>query len=163
MSARNRKLTRLKGYDYSRAGFYFVTVCTKNRVEWFGNIADGKMILNDHGNIVVQCWHDLVNHYKNVRLDEFMVMPDHVHGIIIIQNNVGNGLKPFPTDGVKSHELPEIVRGFKTFSSRRINEQSFPKFQWQKSFYDRIIRNERDLNRIRKYIQDNPGRIGFHS
>ena len=82
-------------------------------------------------------------------------MPNHIHGIInIIEINVGNGLKPFPT---KKYSLSEIMRGFKTFSSRRINEQQNDfHFQWQKSFYDRIIRDEDELNRIRKYIVDNP-------
>ncbi len=171
---RNRKLNRLKDHDYSTPGYYFVTICTKGRVEWFGEIKDGAMALNECGKIVCQCWNDLPNHYQNVALDKFVVMPNHCHGVVVIKNiPVGNGLKPFPTEGdlkpfpTKNHGLSEIMRGFKTFSSRRINTvgnglKPFPtaagphKFQWQKSFYDHIIRNEIDLNRIREYIVRNP-------
>lgn len=151
---RDRKLTRLKNYDYAQNGHYFVTACTQDRSEWFGGIGNGKMTPNEYGNIVLACWNDLPNHYANIKLDEFVVMPNHVHGIIVIENNVGNGLKPFPTQ----HGLSEIMRGFKTFSSRRINEtiNNGTKFHWQKSFYDKIIRDEKSLYDIRKYIQENP-------
>ena len=88
-----RKANRLKNYDYSQNGCYFVTVCTQGRREWFGSIENGVMELNENGRIVSACWDDLPNHYRNIELDEFIVMPNHVHGIIII----GNGLKPFPT------------------------------------------------------------------
>ncbi|MDD5567618.1 MAG: transposase [Candidatus Omnitrophica bacterium] len=158
-----RKPNRLKGYDYSQNGYYFVTICTYGRQEWFGKISNGDMELNTNGCIVSACWNDLPNHYRNVELDEFIVMPNHVHGIIGI-NNVGNGLKPFPTTDqlipskTKNHGLSEIIRGLKTFSSRRINGtiESGNKFHWQKSFYDHIIRNELSLNRIREYIVNNP-------
>ena len=150
-----RKLNRLKSYDYSKEGYYFVTICTKNRQENFGNIEDGEMVLNKFGEITEKCWYDLPNHYLNSRLDEFVIMPNHVHGIVVIVDRVGNGLKPFPTK--QNHGLSEIIRGFKTFSSRRINElQDKFKFQWQKSFYDHVIRNEKSLSEIRKYIQENP-------
>lgn len=105
---RNRKLNRLKDYDYAKEGYYFVTVCVKDRVERFGEVKDGRMMLNLYGEIVSQCWEDLSDHYGNVKLDAFVVMPNHAHGIVVIDYHVGNGLKPFPT-----------------------------KFQWQKSFYDR--------------------------
>ena len=153
---RNRKLNRLKDYDYTRAGYYFVTVCVKDRIERFGDVKDGAMISNHWGGIVLDCWNDLPKHYSNLYLDEFVIMPNHVHGIMIIQNDeVGNGLKPFPT---KNHGLSEFVRAFKTFSSRRINEglNGKGRFQWQKSFHDHIIRNEQDLTRIREYIVNNP-------
>jgi len=161
---KKRKLNRLKDYDYYQDGFYFVTICTKNREEIFGKIDDGKMILNEYGEIAKNCWLDLPNHYQNCVLDEFIVMTNHVHGIIIIENNigipvVGNGLKPFPTKPfpTKNHGLSEIIRGFKTFSAKYINLKSGEKiFQWQKSFYDHIIRNEISLNNIRDYIINNP-------
>jgi len=148
---RKRKLNRLKDYDYSKSGYYFVTICTKNREEWFGKIENGQMLLSRCGEIVRICWDELVQHYMNCSLDSFVIMPNHVHGIIVIDNEkiVGNGLKPFPTCG-----LPEIVRGFKTFSSRRINEmiKEGNHFQWQKSFYDHVIRNEKSLENLRQYI-----------
>ncbi len=157
---RNRKPNRLKEYNYLQNGMYFVTVCIKDRVNWFGEIKNTQTVLNEYGKIVELCWNDLPNHYGNVLLDTFVVMPNHFHGVIIIDNmgngcandNVGNGFKPFPT-----HGLSEIIRGFKTFSSRRINEQmpERGKFQWQKSFYDHIIRDELSLSRIREYITNN--------
>ncbi len=153
---KDRALNRLSGYDYSQNGHYFVTICTHDRVEWFGVIENGEMHLNENGVIVLESWHDLLTHYHNLRLDACVVMPNHVHGIIIIDNGSWNGLKPFPTAG--HHGLSEILRGFKTFSSRKINAtlQDGKKFQWQKSFHDHIIRSEIDLNNIRQYIDHNP-------
>ena len=92
---KNRKLNRLKGHDYSSDGYYFVTICTHHRREWFGEIRDGKMVLNKHGEIILRCWNDLPIHYDNLKLDMFVIMPNHVHAIVVIQNPVGNGLKPF--------------------------------------------------------------------
>jgi REP element-mobilizing transposase RayT len=130
-----RKPNRLRDYDYSQDGYYFITICTRGRKEFFGNIREGKLDLNRYGETVNQSWYDLPRHYPNGSLDSFVIMPNHVHGIIVIDNEnvVGNGLKPFPT-----HGLSEIIRGFKTFSSRKINEEIEidNKFQWQKSFYD---------------------------
>ena len=150
-----RKPNRLRDYDYSQDGYYFITICTRGRKEFFGNIREGKLDLNRYGETVNQGWYDLPRHYPNGSLDSFVIMPNHVHGIIVIDNEnvVGNGLKPFPT-----HGLSEIIRGFKTFSSRKINEEIEidNKFQWQKSFYDHIIRDERSLDLIREYIQNNP-------
>jgi len=155
-----RKPNRLKNYDYAQNGYYFVTICTHNRQEWFGKIKNGAMELNRNGEIVLIGWNDLPKHYRNIALDEFIVMPNHVHGIVVI-DNVGNGLKPFPTNETqnpRNRGLPEIIRGLKTFSSRRINEtmKIGNKFHWQKSFYDHVIRNEMSLNHIREYIRNNP-------
>jgi len=150
-----RKQVRLKGYDYSESGHYFVTICVKNRKGFFGSVAEGKMDLNVYGAIVSECWYDLPKHYVNCSLDSFVILPNHVHGIVVIDNRnvVGNGFKPFPT-----HGLSEIVRGFKTFSSRKINERvrNRDRFSWQKSFYDHVIRSEKSLEKIREYIQNNP-------
>ena len=148
-----RKSIRLKDYDYSQAGAYFVTSCVKEKECLFGQIVDENMILNEYGRIVLSCWNDLPNHYSHVRLDAFQIMPNHVHGIIFI---VGAGFKPAPTP-TKRHGLPEIVRGFKTFSARRINEsRRTPGVSiWQRNYYDRIIRDD-ELNRIREYIIYNP-------
>jgi REP element-mobilizing transposase RayT len=154
---RERRQVRLKDYDYSKSGYYFVTICTKDRKGFLGSVEEGKMNLNAYGAIVSECWCDLPKHYSNCSLDSYVVMPNHVHGIVIISHKdgtiVGNGFKPFPT-----HGLSEIVRGFKTFSSRRINERirDRDRFSWQKSFYDHIIRSERSLESIREYIQNNP-------
>jgi putative transposase len=148
----NRKRNRLKDYDYSSGGYYFVTICIKERPDFFGKIKSGEMILNEFGKIVSSAWLDIPNHYFNCELDYFVIMPDHVHGIIIIDNTLKKRGKSV------NYSLSEIIRGFKTFSSKRINEKLNigTKFRWQKSFYDRIIRDENELYFIRNYIQLNP-------
>ncbi len=148
----NRKIPRLKNYDYSQPGYYFITICVQDRICCFGEIENGKMTLNEYGKIVSDCWLDLPNHYKNCELDVCAVMPNHFHGILII-SPVGKGLKPFPT---KTHGLTEIIRGFKTFSSKKINILKQISFSWQKSFHDHIIRKEESLDKIREYIANNP-------
>ena len=148
---------RLPGYDYTSTGAYFVTVCTAGRRCIFGEIDDGEMCLGQLGRIVWERWTALPQHYPNVRLDAFVVMPNHIHGIILLERdrprNVGAGLKPAPTRG-----LAEIVRGFKTFSSRAINSlRSTPgQAVWQRGYYDRIVRDEVEMVRIQQYILDNP-------
>ncbi|MDN3513283.1 MAG: transposase [Candidatus Brocadia sp.] len=153
-----RRSIRLKGYDYTRPGAYFVTICTENRVRLFGNISGETMQLNAFGRLVQTHWDDLTHHYPQVKLDAFVIMPNHVHGIIILTeiDKVGAGLKPAPT--IKQHGLPEIVRALKTFSARRVNElRNTPGVSlWQRNYYDHIIRNERALNIIRRYILYNP-------
>ncbi len=111
------------------------------------------MLLNGHGEIVLKCWDDLPNHYHHVQLDEFAVMPNHVHGIIILTERAG--LKPAPT---KRRGLTEIVRAFKTFSSRRMNRIRYtPGIPvWQRNYYERIIRTDAELDGIREYIATNP-------
>ena len=127
------KSIRLKDWDYSSNGAYYITICTKNRGCLFGKIINGKMILNNIGKIIKQCWYDLPNHYENCTLDEFVIMPDHVHGLF------------------------EMIRGFKTFSSRKINKiQNSFHFQWQRDYFEHIIRNENELNIKRKNIINNP-------
>jgi len=161
---------RLQEYDYSSPGAYFITVCTINRECFFGEIVDGQMIANNFGKIVLDCWHDLPNHYANIILDEFVVMPNHIHGIICIENVetgfvqtgfvqtgfVQTGLKPVSTK--RNHGLSEFVRALKTFSSRRINtNRKTPGCPvWQSRFHEHIIRNETEIEKIRKYITNNP-------
>lgn len=186
----HRRSIRLRGYDYARPGAYFVTICTQNRECLFGEVVDGCMHLNAIGDIVQLGWHDLPNHYRHIQLDGWVVMPNHVHGVIILTDTVtvgagdvvgsgdvvGAGLKPAPTGicvdtdtGVgadmntgsipaKRHGLPEIVRGFKTFSSRRINRiRNTPGVPvWQRNYYERIVRDQRALDAIRQYILNNP-------
>jgi REP element-mobilizing transposase RayT len=161
-----RHSIRLQGYDYTEAGAYFITICTHNRKCMFGSVGAGSkpalssgikpaqspdiqiinpMILNKYGEIVKGTWEDLVNHISGVELDAFVIMPNHVHGIIVI-----GGETPCP--------LPEIVRQMKTFSARRINKmrgtQGIP--VWQRNYYEHIIRGESDLNSLREYIDNNP-------
>jgi putative transposase len=105
--------TRLKGYDYSRPGNYFVTICTRKRKPFLGELIKGKINLSEAGIIVSECWFDLPNHYPNIILDEFIIMPNHIHGIIrIVQHS----------NKISNHGIPEFIMAFKSFSSCRINE-----------------------------------------
>lgn len=151
----DRKRIRLKGYDYSRSGNYFVTINTKKKIECLCNIENDKIKLSKVGMIVREKWNDLPNHYPNCELDEYVIMPNHFHGIIRIIEIMECSSKK---NTQINHGLPEIIRGFKTFTSKTINENIKPnlKFGWQKSYHDRIIRNERELNNVRKYIFNNP-------
>jgi REP element-mobilizing transposase RayT len=147
-----RKPTRLKEYDYSQEGYYFVTICTYERFELFGAIESGEMILNRFGDIAQRAWWDLSNHHK-VELDEFIIMPNHVHGIIIINNPVGNR----PACSVnKNNNLSVVIGSYKASVTRQINRINNDRFRWQKSFYDHIIRIENSLKNIRQYIVNNP-------
>ena len=156
----HRHSIRLKDYDYSQAGAYFVTICTRDREGLFGEIAEGLMRLSPFGEIVGACWHDLPHHYPHVALDAFVIMPNHIHGIIVLADPtvVGAGFKPAPTMVNKRHRLTEIIRAFKTFSSRRINESHGTPGTpvWQRNYYEHVIRNENDLDEVRKYIMNNP-------
>ena len=144
----HRRSLRLPGYDYSRAGAYFITACTQNRVMLFGGVIDGDVRLNEMGTIVQQTWEDLPRHYLGIALDAFIVMPNHVHGIIILAH-----------ESERRHAIPEIVRGFKTFSARRVNERAGKSgVLWQRGYYEHVIRNEKALDRIRAYIANNPAR-----
>jgi len=147
-----RHYPRLHAFDYSREGAYFVTICTHEKQNLFGDVWDGSIQLNPYGNIVTSCWQELPLHYPAVTNDIFIVMPNHFHGIIVIDNmNKRSGLKPDPT---RTHTLSEIVRAFKTFSARKINEirnsQGTP--VWQRSFYEHIIRGESEYKQIAEYI-----------
>ncbi len=170
----HRRSIRLQGYDYTQAGAYFITICTWQRECLFGNIINNEMQLSRYGEAVQFNWHYLPRRYPHVLLDAFVIMPNHVHGIIFLTDDhvtnisgVGTGLeiishrainfsgKPAPT---RQHGLPEVIRGFKTFSARRINQilcmAGVP--VWQRNYYEHIIRNEESLQKIRQYIINNP-------
>lgn len=156
----NRHSIRLKGYDYSQAGMYFVTICAKNREYLFGEIKNEEMILNDLGRIVEKEWMKTPDIRKNVGLDEFIVMPNHIHGIIVINYKIvgidcNQSLHKF---GPQSNNLFAIIRGFKGAATKQINSfKTVGTSVWQSRFYDRVIREEKELIRIRQYISNNPG------
>ena len=147
-----RRSIRLKDYDYSQPGAYFITITTYQRASLFGEIKDQTMQLNPYGLIVQSCWDSIPSHYSNIVLDSFVIMPNHVHGIIAIEARAG--LKPAPT---KNPPLPEIVRAFKTFSSKQINSvRGMPGLPvWQRNYYEHIVRNELELSSIKEYIGNN--------
>ena len=156
----HRRSVRLEGYDYSLAGAYSVTICTHMRKHILGQVIDGNVSLSPWGEIVERCWRDLPNHYPNVCLDAFVVMPNHLHGIIALIAHEANEFgECIPT----AHSLGEIVRGFKVLCGRQINDCSAPTrvTVWQRSYYEHVIRNEVSLNAIRLYIERNPENWGF--
>jgi REP element-mobilizing transposase RayT len=143
-----RHSLRLPGYDYSQAGAYFITACTQHRVMRFGEVINCDVRLNDMGTIVQQTWDDLPTHYQGIELDAFIVMPNHVHGIIILADQ-----------SERRHPISEIVRGFKTFSARGVNKCAGSRsVLWQRGYYEHVIRNEKALDRIRAYVANNPSR-----
>jgi putative transposase len=149
----HRRSIRLKGYDYSQPGEYFITFNTQNNLPLLGKIQDGEVVLTRAGQIVRQVWLDLPRHHLHVRLDEFILMPQHVHGIILLVEGVSLDPKP-------RSNLSEIVRALKSFSARRINAIQRTPGQpvWQRNYYEHIIRDDHEMAQIRQYIRDNPKR-----
>ncbi len=149
----HRRSIRLPRYDYSRTGFYFVTFCSHDRSCIFGEIVNGEMRLNRAGTTVANCWADLPKHYPHVALDVFVVMPNHVHGIF--------ELRELPISAAtRRHDLSEAIRAFKAFSARRINARNGTKGipVWQRNYYERVLRDEEELVRARRYILENPAK-----
>ncbi|MFH0979401.1 MAG: transposase [Candidatus Roizmanbacteria bacterium] len=160
MIYRQRKPNRLKNFNYSSNGYYFVTICAKNRECLFGEIIDGKMVLNEHGKIIEKYWEEIPNHYQNILLDEFIIMPNHIHGIVVISKhkqkiikNVGTEQCSVPT---RFGLLSKIIKSFKEIIIKIFHiEFGNYRFKWQRSFYDHIIRNEESVQKIREYIRNN--------
>jgi len=161
---KRRRSLRLRGYDYSQPGAYFVTICAKDHLPQFGEIRGNDMKLNEQGSIVEKIWKEIPEHFTNVPLDEFIVMPNHVHGILLLDENPdckGTACRAPTVEGfgkpVKG-SLPTIIRSFKSESTHRINRLDKRKgiSIWQRNYYEHIIRNQDSLNRIRRYIQENP-------
>ena len=165
-----RHSIRLASYDYSTAGYYFVTVCVQGRECLLGEIVEGRVVLNAAGRMVENVWMELPQRFSSVTLDTLVVMPNHFHGIIILQPPVGAPLaapsyrqnettdqgaaSSAPTDKT----LGDMVRAFKSISAigvNRIIDRSGQPF-WQRNYYERIIRDENELLQIRQYIRDNP-------
>jgi len=153
---------RLKDWDYSSNGYYYITICTKNREHFFGEIKDGEMVLNEIGKIVDDEWNKSFIIRSELFCDCYIIMPNHVHGIIRIHKTHRRDTRPCVSTeskhGVakrKPKSVSSFVAGFKssvTKNAKKINKE----FSWQSRYYDHIIHNENDLNRIRKYIKSNP-------
>lgn len=166
-----RESIRYPGYDYSLPGAYFVTICTHERECLFGEIQDGKITLNEYGKIVLKWWKSLPDKYPHVSLDEFVIMPNHFHAVVWITVGaplVGApayvdrfswaGTRPAPT-------VSEMIGGFKSITTveyirslRKHDPKSVVPKLWQRSYHDRIIRNEHELETVREYIRKNPSR-----
>jgi len=156
-----RRSIRLRGYDYSRAGAYFVTICTQNRQRLFGEIVDGKMRLNDAGEMVRVVWNEIPNHYPGIDADEFAIMPNHIHGIVVIApaTTTGQPRGVAPT----GLTLPDVVHRLKTMTTKcytdGVKQHDWPAFPgklWQRNYWEHIVRDEPELHRICEYIQNNP-------
>ncbi len=150
--------TRLPGWDYSSHGYYFITICTKRWQSCFGQIVAGVMVSSDLGRVARDCWAAIPVHFPGAAVDEFVVMPNHVHGIVIIQPNER------PTQhgafGPQSRNLASIIRGYKIGVTKYATGHGLS-FQWQPRFYEHVIRSEKSLARIRNYIRMNPERWEF--
>ncbi len=194
-----RRSIRLRGYDYAQPGAYFVTICTYRRQPLFGEVVDGEMRLNAAGRVARRCWLEIPQHFPHVQLDEFVIMPNHVHGILVIvehpypdavdpdvgAKNVGaknvsplhspdvvdpdvgaKNLSPLPSPlhpsqpskmpRSPSRTIGSVVRGFKIGVTKWFRQNTDIYNVWQRNYYEHIIRNERALNNIRRYIRDNP-------
>ncbi len=182
-----RRSIRLKGYDYSNPGAYFVTVCTRDRLPLLGMVNNAEIILTPIGRIVDAFWNLIPQHFKGVGIDVYVVMPNHLHGVIVIsgedrgealaegvsrlnQEETANAspLHPLGTDnppstrrnprGTQRGSLGAIIQNFKSVSTRKGNQlRGTPGVSlWQRNYYEHIIRNKNELDRIRRYIVDNP-------
>jgi len=160
--------TRLQQWDYGWRASYFVTMCTKNRDWYFGEVINGKMKLSEIGIIANALWLGIKNHAKNVELGEFVIMPDHVHGILILNNDFKVAVNTSPALSLSQktigqqrfqnqgkNTLSSIVGSYKSAVTRLCNKSDL-KFAWQPSFHDRIIRDEVSFQRISAYIIRNP-------
>ncbi|MBZ0275302.1 MAG: transposase [Anaerolineae bacterium] len=164
-----RKSPRLQGYDYAQAGAYFVTLCCHQRTSFFGHIMDGDMRLNETGELAAECWLAICNHFPSVDLDGWVIMPNHMHGILVLTadpvgtHHVGTRYSASTNSAstnTASTPLGHIINTYKgavTRAARRHHDE--PEWRlWQTRYHDHIIRNEADLNRIRQYIVTNPAR-----
>jgi REP element-mobilizing transposase RayT len=176
----HRRSIRLKGYDYSREGAYFITICLQDRKRLLGKIVNEEMILNQFGEIAYHQWNELSNRFNHIAIDVFQIMPNHIHGIIIIieEEPVGAGFAPAPDTRATARVAPtntnttsntttknptigDIVGAYKSIVSNEClriykSENRAMGKLFQRNYYERIIRDEQALNRIREYIINNP-------
>jgi len=155
-----RRSIRLKGWDYRTAGAYSITLCAQHKLFLFGEITDAEMHLNEAGRMVVRWWEELNRKFSVVQTDASVVMPNHLHGILVI---VGEN----PLVRPQGTPLSRIVQWFKTMTTneyiRSVKQWGWPPIQgrlWQRNYYEHVIRNDEDLNRTRRYIAENPLRWG---
>jgi REP element-mobilizing transposase RayT len=155
----HRRSIRLKGYDYSQPGAYFVTICTQNREHLFGLVDNGALILNEAGNMVQKWWLTLDSKFEGIEPDTFVVMPNHFHGIIKITPRLAKG------EAEEAISVGRVIQWFKTMSTneyiRGVKQHQWPPFPgklWQRNYYEHIIHNEHVYLAVQRYIQQNPQR-----
>ena len=173
---KERKHLRLKNWDYSKDGIYSVTICCHNKQKFFGNICDGQISLSEIGEISSKYWLEIPQHFSHVKLDEFVVMPNHIHGILILDCSLvgtrhGVSLHSSIDDKVGSchgmtlqsqfsrpikNSVSVIINQYKSSVKRWCNKHGHCNFQWQSRFYDQILKNEIAIDNIREYIHNNP-------
>ena len=162
----HRRSIRIKDFNYSESRYYYVTICTHECKELFGNICRGTIscALNDGGVAAKKFWEEIPNHYPHVGLDEFIVMPNHIHGIIILNNKIPTkrvqDIEPLQHkyQNVISGSLGSIIRGYKIGLTKWFRKNTDIEVVWQRNYYEHIIRNEKELDAARKYISDNPAK-----
>jgi REP element-mobilizing transposase RayT len=155
---------RLSGWDYTANAYYFVTICTRERSPFLGEIADGCVVMSKAGQIVDEEWRRTATVRPDVSIDEYVVMPNHVHGIIVL-DRAASGLAATPektphrgvsTSRLAPGSLGAIIGQFKSVCTKRIRVAGIADFGWQVRFYDHIIRDDKSLDNIRQYIVNNP-------
>jgi REP-associated tyrosine transposase len=170
---KRRRSVRLRGFDYAYRGFFFVTICTHNKKPTLGKVINYESHLSALGKIVEKCWLQIPDHFPNVYLDEWVIMPNHLHGIIVIK--YPKGCDPAsrgtacraPTAIGTAHEgfgkpvagsLPTIIRSFKSAVTKHANELARNRSApfWQRNYFEHVIRDEDSLNKIRNYVWENP-------
>jgi REP element-mobilizing transposase RayT len=164
MGYRERRSIRMNGYNYCSDGVYFVTTCTQYKENTFGLIDNKKVILNEFGVIARDEWIKTAQIRKNVILDKFIIMPDHMHGILIINNVGATGsvahitLKTKLNSHItlKTKSLGSIIGQYKSVVSKNLRKMGLKDFRWQRNYYERVIRNDAELFAIRRYILNNP-------
>ena len=166
-----RRSIRLREYDYSQGGAYFITICTNNKQCFFGHVVNGEMQLNQAGFSIQTTWDELPQRFDNLELDEFITMPNHIHGIVVLRrgdpcdrpsSDYSPSLKEHPK-GTLPDTLGRIVQAFKSISTNKyingVKQHGWPPFPnklWQRNYWDHVIRHETELNIIREYIRANP-------
>ena len=177
---RRRRPIRLKGYDYSRTGAYFVTIVTQDRTCCFGDVTGEEMCLNDAGRMACRVWESLPLRFPGIEIDAFVVMPNHIHGIIIVGASLVGAQDPGdvrpPEAGATTRVAPtgghvtlgNVVGAYKSLTTmeyaRGVKTHSWPPFNgrlWQRNYYEHVVRDDESLKRIRQYIVDNPAQWVF--
>lgn len=169
-----RKIIRLPSYDYHTPGAYFITICVRHHLCLFGQIKQERMPCNAAGAMVARWWHRLSDKFPTLQTDAFVVMPNHLHGIIILHDPAGAdprvrpNLTPNEVDAPMGASLPTVVQWFKTMTTnayiKGVQQNRWAPFHgklWQRSYYEHIVRDQRDLDRIREYIHQNPAQWYF--